>query len=247
MRSFLKSILLAGAGLSTMAGAAVAGPLGSYITVNNAGFESLASGTAPEGLCFAGGPKACAVLSSWANTDGYSFVASGTDLGSGYYGDIHLQSATTSPVGGNFIAADGNNIDGKGSLSQMLTGLTVGDNYAVTFYQAAGEQTGFSGALSEQWKVNLGSAASYAAIMNYGGGNWVGWQKETLVFNATSTSELLSFLSIGLPGSGAPPFALLDGIAVQDVPEPAAFAVLGVGALGLMLLGRRRSQAGTAA
>jgi hypothetical protein len=242
MRSFLAFILLSSAGVSAGVSAAVAGPLGATIPVTNAGFESLSSGTAPDGLCFPGGPTGCAVLSGWVNTDGYAFVSSGADLGSNSFGDVTLAYATSSPVGGNFIALDGNNIDGVGTVSQTLNGLIVGDNYAVTFYQAAGEQAGYSGALSEQWQVSLGGSTKTGAVMNYNGSNWVGWEQETVVFSATSTSELLSFLSIGLPGNGSPPFALLDGIAVQDVPEPAAFGVLGIGALGLMLLARRRGQ-----
>jgi hypothetical protein len=243
MRSFLTGIIVSAAGLAATMHGAVAGPLGSSITVGNAGFESLSSGTAPDGLCFPGGPNGCAVLSSWVNTDGYAFVSSGADLGNNSFGDVKLSYVTSSPVGGNFVALDGNNIDGVGTISQMLSGLTIGDTYAVTFYQAAAEQTNFSGAISEQWQVGLGGSTKTAAIMNYNGGNWVGWEQETVDFSATSTSELLSFLSIGLPGNGAPPFALLDGVSVQDVPEPAAFGMLGFGALGLMVLARRRGQA----
>jgi hypothetical protein len=236
MRSFLTGILFSAIGVS----AAYAGPLN--ITVGNAGFETLTTGTAPDGLCYPGGPNGCAVLASWVNTDGYAFVSSGADLGNNAFGDVKLSYATASPNGGNFVALDGNNIDGVGTIAQMLSGLTVGDTYAVTFYQAAAEQLGYYGAISEQWQVSLGGQTKNAAIMNYSGSNWVGWEQETVVFNATSTSELLSFLSLGLPGNGSPPFALLDGISVQDVPEPAAFGVLGMGALGLMLLARRRGQ-----
>jgi hypothetical protein len=46
-----------------------------------------------------------------------------------------------------------------------------------------------------------------------------------MTFTPTSTSETLSFLAIGTPG-GVPPLALLDGVSLSDIPEPASWALL---------------------
>jgi hypothetical protein len=217
---------------------AAAGP----ITVANAGFETMASGTAPDGLCYSGGPANCATLAGWTNTNGYSFVSSTTNLGNGYYGDIHLIDIGTDPAGGNFIAADGDSVTTPlGTLSQTLTGLTAGESYTVSFWQAAAEQTEHSGAVSETWRVGLGSQFISAPVMSYNGGDFVNWAQVSLSFIATGSSETLSFESIGAPANSGPPFALLDGVSVVEVPEPGAFMLLGIGAFGLAVLRRGRT------
>lgn len=50
----------------------------------------------------------------------------------------------------------------------------------------------------------------------------------------TSASEVLSFLAIGTP-AGVPPFALLDGVSISEVPEPGSLVLLGAG-LGVAVL-----------
>ena len=61
------------------------------------------------------------------------------------------------PIPGNYVEADGNP-DFEGSFSQTITGLTVGETYTLSFYQAGGQQDGFANGLptTEQWIVSLG-------------------------------------------------------------------------------------------
>jgi len=61
----------------------------------------------------------------------------------------------TVPSGYNFYQADGNP-QFEAVIQQTVTGLILGNTYTLTFQQAAGQQTGFSGATTEQWKVFLG-------------------------------------------------------------------------------------------
>jgi hypothetical protein len=64
---------------------------------------------------------------------------------------------TTSPTGGNFVAADGSYI--ARPITQTLSGLQVGQLYKLTFYWAAAQQAGFDGVTNEGWQVCLGTCA----------------------------------------------------------------------------------------
>ncbi len=128
-----------------------------------------------------------AAVQGWTTTSGYTFLltassstgfyngyiangsggSSGLYTGSGTPYQISLYSGiTASPVGGNFIAQDANYL--QGTLSQTVSGLTVGDTYAVSFYQAAAQQSGFTGSTGEQWFVSLGGQTDYAPQINIG-------------------------------------------------------------------------------
>jgi hypothetical protein len=137
----------------------------------------------------------------------------------------------------NFIEADGDP-SYSFSFSQTISGLTVGQNYTVSFNQAAGQQSGnLRGATTEQWQVSLGSDTQLSAVMNTPSQGVFPWEAQTLTYTASSTSEVLSFLAVGTP-SGAPPMVFLDGVDMEStVPEPSALMLLaGVGAV--MAIGR---------
>lgn len=154
---------------------------------------------------------------------------------------VNLYSSSTpiaSPVAGAtwYIAADA--AFQEGAIEQTLTGLTIGQGYDVTFYQAAGQQAGFTGATTERWQVSLGTSSKLSTLINLASeANVTPWQKQTLSFTATTTSDVLSFLAVGTP-AGLPPFSLLAGVSIAQnptaVPEPLTFlgtmTALGLGA-----------------
>jgi hypothetical protein len=119
------------------------------------------------------------------------------------------------PPGGNFIQADGNPTF-ETSFNQVINGLTVGTDYSLSFWQAAGQQQGFSGATTEQWKVFLGTGSfsvncgtnpctvstgdmteDDTAIMNTPSQRVHGWELVSMDFLASASSETLSFLGLG--------------------------------------------------
>lgn len=190
----------------------------------------------------------------WTTT-GYNFVfapgTADTTGATGSYGGLTLWGPgngtnnglpAASPSGGNFIAADG--AFQTEPLTQTITGLVPGETYRVSFYWAAAQQSGFDGPTTDQWLVSLGSnmqATSIASLPSHG---FSPWKAEAFDYVATSNSEVLSFLASGTP-TGLPPFALLDGVTMNlvpqaNVPEPAAFASLGLGVLGFGVFARRR-------
>ncbi|QYE33826.1 PEPxxWA-CTERM sorting domain-containing protein [Polymorphobacter sp. PAMC 29334] len=184
-------------------------------------------------------------VTGWSGGSNLTFVDFPGTADDGSYLSVYGPFPTTSPVGGNFVEADGDP-SYSGVISQSISGLTAGKSYTVSFYQAAGQQVGFTGPTTEQWSVSLGESTQLSSLYSLPQGAVGGWQKQTMTFVAGSTNELLSFLAVGTPG-GAPPISFLDGVSLTaSVPEPATWALMvsGFGLVGGVL--RRRLVATTA-
>jgi PEP-CTERM motif len=166
------------------------------------------------------------------------------------------------PPGGNFIQADGNP-DFESSFNQVINGLTIGTDYSLSFWQAAGQQQGFSGATTEQWKVFFGTGTfsvdcgtnpcttsttgnmteNDTALMNTPSQGVHGWELVSMDFLASASSETLSFLAWGDNGNttNLPPTVFLAGVNSPSlVPEPSTWAMMIIGFVGLGFMGRRR-------
>jgi hypothetical protein len=147
---------------------------------------------------------------------------------------------TLSPNGGNFVGLDGDP-GVQGSISQTITGLVVGDFYNLDFNWGSAQLRNRIGDTTEQLQINFGGSTVFTPVLFTPSETFTGWKNGHFQFQATSTSQTLSFLSIGTPG-GLPPIALLDGVSLTAVPEPATWAMLlfGFGGIGAMM--RRRRQ-----
>jgi hypothetical protein len=145
----------------------------------------------------------------------------------------------SSPDGGNFFGSDANYY--QGTLTQTVNGLVVGQSYTLSFWSAGGTLlTGGGGGYNDaSWtatvtngsKTDLNVKAStgqYSAVAGTSP-----WLQTVVTFTASATSELLTFTP---SGGGSPPMALLDGVSIVAVPEPAQWAMLGG---GLLLIGAR--------
>lgn len=197
-------------------------------------------------------------VANW-NTTGYNFLFAqdtadtvgamswfGTALTLWGANNGGANALATSGNGGNFIGADGDY--GAAPISQLIDGLVVGKTYEVSFEWAAAQQFGFTGETTEYWRVNLGTdAATWQATSIYQNANHSssGWMKHSMFFTASNASEWLTFMAVGTP-EGEPPFSLLDGVSMREVPgngaevpEPASLSMLLAG-LGVIALSRRR-------
>ena len=189
-------------------------------------------------------------VSNWS-TSSYTFLVfpntAQTNIGNSVklYPGITNTMPSTSPDGGNFVAADG--AYQSGAISQQINGLMVGEFYTLNFYQAGAQQQGYNGATTDRFQVSLLDAANHgqtflSALMTNPSHDFQPWQLQTMTFQATSITETLSFLAVGTP-TGVPPFSLLDGVSLtQQTPEPAGLAIVGLGLIGLAVRRHRRKQ-----
>ena len=75
----------------------------------------------------------------------------------------------SSPDGGNYLVLDGGESYRGTGISQTLTGLITGSKYDVSFYWAAGQQQGFTGAAAEQVQVSLRAETHSTAVVRQPG------------------------------------------------------------------------------
>lgn len=211
-------------------------------TITNGNFSSSATDSFIVGF----GP-----LSGWT----VSPVTSGVnciDVGglSDICGAAYNSPATTvwknpgvAPGGGNAFVSD---VEMAETLSQTVSGLTVGTSYAITFAQASSYIFAAGGASTEDWAVSLGGTTVSSPTMVTPSDGGTPWNLVTVDFTATSASETLSFLAQGTP-VGGPPTAFLGDVSIAvAVPEPAAAAIFGLSVLGLLGLYKTRSRISSA-
>lgn len=217
---------------------------GSFETTTNGTNKQLASSTTTK----SNRTTVAEWTSSNGNDGGYNFVLS-SSIANTNSSALWLKGTnngyTASPDGGNFLASD--QLYYPGTISQTISGLTIGGLYTLTFDYALAQQVGFTGAnLDNYWQVGFGSSVQNTSLLSIANGGFSGWKEATMTFTATSTSELLSFLAKGTP-AGAPPFLLLDGVSmVAAVPEPATWGMM-LGGIGLVGFVARRRRAATQA
>ena len=228
-------------------------PAHATLSFTNGSFQS----TSNAGASFAISDAGSATLTGWSASpsgnqvldclvmSGATTNLCGSGSGAPFGGGLHFwTNPTASPDGGNYVIADADQTFSS-PLAQTVTGLIPGDQYTITFWQAAAQQDGpnFNGATTEQWQVDLGSQSQTSTLMNNPDHGFTDWNQQTMTFTATAASEVLQFIAEGSP-NGVPPFSLLDGVTMAQTgtPEPAAFALLGAGLIAVSLLGRRRKR-----
>jgi hypothetical protein len=264
--SWRRATLVVGAALAL---AASGGTTQANNLVQNGSF-SLTSGTdsgssAQFGTGYLNGSNPYLTVTNWA-TSGYNFLfvpQTGTTSGTsadnsgatGSAGNLSLwgpgngsaNGLINSPDGGNFVGAD--SAYEAAAITQTIVGLIPNSVATLTFDWAAAQQSGFSGQTTDYWQVSLGSQTQVTATYTLPQHLFSGWMTQVMQFTVPAgvTSEVLSFLAVGTPISPSePPFALLDGVSLSDVPEPASWALMVTGLTALIGIARWRRRSANA-
>lgn len=207
--------------------------------VQNGEFNASAAGQLNSSSYSAG-----VTVPDWTNNGGYTFVLDAASAASGVannFGNTTALHGSINGASGYFIAADGDPTYSR-SIQQEITGLTVGQNYILSFDWAAGQQLGYGGDSTSQWNVSLGNSAFTTPTVTNPSESFTGWFNQSFEYTATSSTATLSFLAAGAP-SGVPPFALLDNVSVSAVPVPMAFPLLLSGLVGLGFMRKKNKAA----
>jgi hypothetical protein len=158
--------------------------------------------------------------------------------GSAFNNSYGLYGIAPSIAPGNIVADDGYYYY-QADVYQTINGLSPGDSYVLSFYQAGAQQNGAGGSTDEYWRVSLGSQTQLSPDMTAPQGGYTAWTKQTMTFTATGPSEVLNFLSESVY-NGDPPIALLQDVSLTPSPEPGYFAVLVAGILSLIAVAKRQ-------
>jgi len=246
----LASVAFTAIGLSAaLAGAAKADTI---LPVTNLGFNVFSGTfTAPKSLFTTAKPTGWSIGNAPQNSNLIGVGNQGSEtINSGVY-DVYKGSgfSNTVPAGTNFFQADGNPTF-ESTILQSISGLTANTTYDLQFQQAAGQETGFTGATTEQWKVFLGGGGigttcgaltcsvtgiisnnnleQDSTLMNTPSQGNTDWNTVTLKFTPTSANlgaggtATLTFLAWGNGGSDVnePPTVFLEGVNTPPIPTP---------------------------
>jgi hypothetical protein len=170
---------------------------------------------------------------------------------------MYLIDSISSNGGPNDVAESGSQYmeyagsPGSSQLSQVLTGMTVGVNYAVSYYVSAAAFRTFSqtvfGAFGVAGTLSGGSDSYTSSLPDPGENNTIDvgtvnspWVQRSFQFTALSASDTLTFTFTGhssITGEGSYP--AIDSVNLTVVPEP-SMVLLSV--MGMVALSLRRAR-----
>ena len=181
-------------------------------------------------------------VSNWSNSDIGETLVTPSFTGILFPG-VGLAGAfpANSPDGGNFVLSDGDYHNSP--IVQTISGLTPGNQYKLSFYQALAQDTEIfttPGPVRGQWQVNFGGDVQMSALMSGNGATltFSPWAMQSMSFTA-HTAHASAELPVGRRRRSAR-WSAWTGVNIAAVPEPDAVWLLGIG--GLLLGWRLRAR-----
>ncbi len=163
-----------------------------------------------------------------SNGTGGGWTTANIDSNGGY-------RTTTGNPGGNFVINNAGQAASDPTLSQLVTGFTIGSSYRVT-----GDYAVFAGSFGnpalQSFAVDIVGTVNPTTTFGRPGGEAV-YGPFSVIFVANATDILFRFRT---EINGDDTSFRVDNIAVQPVPEPATLLLLGTGLAGVAGAVRRR-------
>jgi len=150
-------------------------------------------------------------------TPGNSSVSS-SGCGSTYLTTYGCPSTLAIPGGYNEVEADANPTFESG-FNDTITGLTAGQTYTLSFYQAASQQTGYGNGLNttEQWIVSLGTAG--LAVTGCSGPFNVYYNSDECTYgNSDGSASIVSTALMTTPSGGLTNWNFVSITLTADAP-----------------------------
>lgn len=125
---------------------------------------------------------------------------------------------TGSGYGTYFLGGDG--AYATGPVSQVVGGLTVNEQYTLSFVWGAAQFTDVPDKdFNAGWQINFGSEVRNTETVSTTSKGFAPWRSFSTTFTASAISQTLSFLATGGP-AGVPPFSLLDNVSLVPTNGP---------------------------
>ena len=153
----------------------------------------------------------------------WTVTGASVDLIGGYW-----QAPT---INGGSVDLDGN---APGGITQTISGLNAGETYDLSFYLSGNPDGGPSTKTVDVSVGSLSEAFSYTTGDNSESN--MAYELVTVQFQA-GQSNALTFTS--LDGGGSPYGPVVGGVSITAVPEPSAWAMMGLGFAALACAGYR--------
>lgn len=175
-------------------------------------------------------------------TSGWLLTNNSSNPGNSWFQGVSEQLAAHSGAADSYAAANYlSAVNGAGSISNWLISpeLNLGGATQLSFYARTEAVEGFADTLKVYFNAGSDSStASFVSLQSTITLQTDAWTLYTIALPAAGTGRIAFEYAVGNAENAN--YAAIDSVTVSAVPEPASFALMGLGVLGLAFLRRRQ-------